>query len=447
MITRLKRTFALGFKSLLLHKLRSSLAMLGILIGVMAVIWLVALGEGVSRQAQEQIKELGATNIIVKSVKPTQGASGGRGSSYVVEFGLTQLDYERIMEGVPTIRRAVRMREIASVARSGSREVEVRLIGCTAEYFDVNHLQVERGRLLTDRDSVDHANVAVVAAQTAGKLFPFEDPLSRPIQIVANSRSDTYVVVGQTQSRMPSAAIGGSLEGRDYNFDLYVPLETFRSRIGDQVFTTKSGSREGEVVQYSQITVTVGTVEEVEEASSIMEILLKQKHPDGDFSITVPKELLRQANMLRMMFNVLLVLIAGISLVVGGIGIMNIMLAVVTERTREIGVRRALGAKRRDIIQQFLAETVVLSTCGGVIGVLAGFLCRPVTLGALKGVESWFPDVWKSLPPNVHNLQPVIAPWSIITAFGISVIVGVLFGLYPARRAAMMDPIEALRHE
>ncbi len=447
MISRLRRILALGYKSLLLHKLRSGLAMLGILIGVMAVIWLVALGEGVSYQAQEQIKELGATNIIVKSVKPTQGASSGRGSSMVVEYGLTELDYERIIAGVPTIQRVVRMREIASVARAAGREAEVKLLGCSPAYLDINRLKMARGRFLTDRDLNHRANVAVIAAQTAEKLFPYEDPINRSLAILANSKSDTYTIVGQTESRMPSASIGGSLEGRDYNLDVYIPLETLRSRIGDQVFTARSGSREGEVVEYSQITATVGDIEDVEEAAAITELLLKQKHPDGDYSITVPKELLRQADMLRMMFNVLLILIAGISLVVGGIGIMNIMLAVVTERTREIGVRRALGAKRRDIILQFLAETVVLSTIGGIVGVAAGFLCRPVTAGLLKGMESWFPDVWATLPPTVHKLQPIIAPWSIVAAFGISVAVGIVFGLYPARRAALMDPIEALRHE
>ena len=447
MISRARLTFELGFKSLFLHKLRSGLAMLGILIGVMAVIWLVALGEGVSHQAQEQIKELGATNIIIKSVKPTRGASSGRGSSDVIEYGLTELDYDRITAGVPTIRRAVSMREIPSVVRAGGREAEVKLLGCSPEYLDINHLTMARGRFLTDRDLNHRANVAVIAAQTAEKLFPYESPINRPIEIVANMKSNLYIIVGQTESRMPSASIGGSLEGRDYNLDVYIPLETLRSRIGDQVLTARSGSREGEVVQYSQITATVGRVGEVEEAADIIEILLKEKHPDADFSITVPKELLRQADMLRMMFNVLLILIAGISLIVGGIGIMNIMLATVTERTREIGVRRALGAKRRDILQQFLAETIVLSATGGIVGVAAGFLCRPVTEGLLVGIESWFPFVWTALPPAVHNLQPIIAPWSIVVAFGISVGIGTVFGLYPARRAALMDPIEALRHE
>ena len=151
--------------------------------------------------------------------------------------------------------------------------------------------------------------------------------------------------------------------------------------------------------------------------------------------------------MLRAMFNVLLVLIAGISLIVGGIGIMNIMLATVTERTREIGVRRALGAKRSDIITQFLAETIVLTGLGGLLGVAVGFLCGPSVAAALAGVESFLPDVWNSLPPTIRDLEPIIATWSVLAAFLISVGVGVLFGIYPARRAALMDPIEALRHE
>jgi ABC-type antimicrobial peptide transport system permease subunit len=150
---------------------------------------------------------------------------------------------------------------------------------------------------------------------------------------------------------------------------------------------------------------------------------------------------------MRIMFNLLLVLIAGIALLVGGIGIMNIMLATVTERTREIGIRRALGAKQRDIVQQFLSETIVLSATGGLLGVLLGFTCRPVVVQTRNLIMNLFPDIVASMPPNIRDLEPRIAPWSIIAAFGISVGVGVVFGIYPARRAAQMDPIEALRHE
>lgn len=446
MIKRLVRPLFHSFKSLLLHKLRAGLAVLGILIGVTAVIWLVALGEGVSYQAQQQIKELGATNIILKSVKPSTSSSSGR--SFIVEYGLKRDDYERILAGVPTVERAVPMREISSNVRAGTQDTDVQLIGCTAAYFDINYLNRNRGRMLSDRDIVERQNVAVIAAATAESLFGYKNPIGRTIEIAANNRTDVYLIVGQTESRMPSASIGSSFEGRDYNEDVYIPLSTFRSRIGDQVVTSRAGSREGELVELSQITVTVGDVSQVGEAADIIEILLEKYHSNkGDYSITVPKELLRQAEMLRMMFNVLLIVIAGISLFVGGIGIMNIMLATVTERTREIGIRRSIGANQTDIIEQFLAETMVLSGLGGVAGVVCGFLCGPATDTVLWGIESWLPEVWRSLPPTIQNLKPIIAPWSVFAAFFISVGVGIVFGLYPARRAAIMDPIEALRHE
>ncbi|MEX0794874.1 MAG: ABC transporter permease [Pirellulaceae bacterium] len=445
MIQRLFETIRLGFKSLLLHKLRSGLAMLGILIGVTAVIWLVALGEGVSYQAQQQIKDLGATNIIIRSVKPSAGSSSGGG--FIVEYGLTWNDYTRILDGVPTIRRAVPMREIKSDARAGERSTDIQLLGVTPDYPEVALIRIERGRFISDKDVDRMENVCVLAANTARELFAHENPIGQMVEISFNSVSDVYKVIGQTESRTPSASIGGSLEGRDFNRDFYIPLSTLRGRIGDQVVTSRSGSREGELVQLSQITVTVEDLDQVEEAADIVEILLEKFHPDGDYSVTVPKELLRQAEMLRMMFNVLLVLIAGISLLVGGIGIMNIMLATVTERTREIGIRRAMGATREDIITQFLAETVVLSATGGMIGVVLGFGCIPFTFAAQWAAETWFYDMWRMLPPTIHNLEPRIEWWSVVASFMISVCVGVLFGLYPARRAAMMDPIEALRHE
>jgi putative ABC transport system permease protein len=440
------RTVRLGLKSLLLHKLRSSLAMLGILIGVMAVIWLVALGEGVSYQAQQQIKELGATNVIVKSVRPPQGSSAG--SSMIVEYGLTRDDYQRILDGVPTIRRAVPMREVGTIARNGGRQADIKLLGCTPAYLDINRLTVSTGRFLEDPDLDRSDNVCVLGSEVADALFKYEDPLGQGVELHFNFTFAIFRVIGVTASRDPSASIGGSLEGRNFNSDVYVPFTTFRERVGDQVITTRSGnSREGELVQLSQITVSLGDVDEVEEAAGIIRFLLGRFHRTVDYSVTVPKELLRQAEMLRMLFNVLLVVIAGISLLVGGIGIMNIMLATVTERTREIGIRRALGARRSDIILQFLAETIVLSGIGGLVGVGCGFLCWPVTDLLLWTLEHGFPDVWRVLPATVKDLEPIVAPWSIIAAFGISVCVGVLFGLYPARRAALMDPIEALRHE
>ncbi len=445
MLNRFLTTLRLGVYSLFLHKLRSGLAVLGILIGITAVIWLVAMGEGVSYQAQQQIKDLGANNVIIRSVKPPQQTSSsmGRGGMFI-EYGILRADYGRIMSNLPFIHEAVPMRELRREVRADGRSVEARVVGCTPQYFSINRLIMDRGRFLTDSDNSPPQNYVVLAAKTARSLFPIEDPVNRVIEI----NQDFYRIVGVTAERDPSAAIGGSLDSQDYNFDVYIPLETLRTRIGDMVMTSRSGSREGEIVQLSQITLTVPDVAQVEATADVIRNLMEKYHKGkNDFGVVVPKELLRQAERLRMMFNVLLILIAGISLIVGGIGIMNIMLATVTERTREIGVRRALGAKRRDIIQQFLIEAVVLTSIGGTLGVGLGFLVKPFVSLVRTGLTQLSPDLASALPPTIMELEPRIAPWSIIASLGISIGVGVVFGLYPARRAAMMDPIEALRHE
>ena len=433
----------LGFRSLMLHKLRSGLAVLGILIGVTAVIWLVAMGEGVSFQAQQQIKDLGATSIIVRSIKPADESTLDTGSRMGISYGLLRQDYDRLVANVPTIERAVPMREISREVRHRDRSIDGQVIGCTPDYFEINRLPIAQGRPLADYDGLSRANVAVLAHEAAAILFPIENPLGRAVQI----GQEFYVVVGVASPRTAAAAIGGSLGARQYDRDVYIPLPTFRARIGDRVFTVRAGSTQLETVELSQITAVVRDMADVDETASVVRDLLARYHKQVDYAIVVPKELLEQAETMRAMFNVLLVLIAGISLLVGGIGIMNIMLATVTERTREIGIRRALGASRGEIVRQFLWETVVLSGTGGLLGVLAGFLCGP-TITAVRGaVAGFLPEVWSALPPNIKNLEPRLAPWSVIAAFAISVGVGVAFGIYPARRAASMDPIEALRHE
>jgi putative ABC transport system permease protein len=425
----------------MLQKLRAGLAALGIFIGTTTVIWLVAMGEGVSYRAQQQIKELGATNIIVRSKESNVGDSQDS-NSRVKAYGLLRADYERIVSNIPTIRRAVPMRELRFELRMGNRTADAKLVGCLEDYLELNQLEIARGRWLTPRDR--GKKVVVLAHDTVRRLFPYENPIGQTIWV----GSEFYEVIGQTRSRMASAAIGGSLDARDYNLDAYIPLKTLRHRVGDLVMRRVGGGSGwnfvGEMVELSQITVTVDDIEDVDETAAIIETLLKKYHEKEDYAVVVPKELLRQAERTRAMFNVLLVVIAGISLLVGGIGIMNIMLATVTERTREIGIRRALGAKRQHIIQQFLTETVVLTAGGGLLGVLFGLLCGPLFRGVRAGLTTMSPEL---LPPIVHTLEPRIAPWSIALSLFISLGVGLVFGVYPARRAAHMDPIEALRHE
>jgi putative ABC transport system permease protein len=438
MNSSLLRTVKLSLKNLMVHKMRAGLAALGIFIGTSTVIWLVAMGEGVSYRAQQQIKELGATNIIIRSVQPTSASDGQDANSRLKIYGLLRDDYRRIVENIPSIRRAIPMRELRFELRLGNRTTDAKLVGCVEEHLQLNRLEISRGRWLTQRDR--GKKVVVLAHDAAKQLFPFENPIGRTIWV----GSEFYVVVGQTKPRMASAAIGGSLDAREYNLDAYIPLKTLRQRVGDLVMKRVGGEFQGEQVELSQITVSVDNVDDVDETAAIIETLLKKYHDKEDYAVVVPKELLRQAERTRAMFNVLLVVIAGISLLVGGIGIMNIMLATVTERTREIGIRRALGAKRSNIIQQFLTETVVLTASGGLLGVLFGLLCGPLFRGFRLLVTMMSPDL---LPSIVHTLEPRIASWSVVLSLFISLGVGILFGVYPARQAAYMDPIEALRHE
>ena len=428
---RIWRALKLGMKSLLLHKLRSGLTVLGIVFGVAAVISMLAIGEGSSRDAQERIQQLGATNIIIRSVKPSDESqsSGGR-PARILNYGLKYEDYDRVLATVPTIRKALPIREIRKQIRFMNRYLDGRVVGTTADYLDFNRLQMAKGRFLTPADNEKVQNYAVLASDTAKALFLYENPLEKSVKL----GSDYYKVIGVTKERASSAAIGGSLSGQDFNKDVYIPLMTCKLRFGERIINSRAGSMEFEETQLSQITLQVGSIQEVKPSSPVIEAAIKGPaekpyHPKKDVDIIVPYELLLEAQRTARQFSIILGTIAGISLLVGGIGIMNIMLATVTERTREIGIRRALGAKRRDITQQFLIETIVLSGVGGLLGVTVG-----VTIPRI--IVYFIPEQ-----------KAIVTGGSVLLAFSISVGIGILFGLYPARRAAMMDPIDALRHE
>ncbi|MFO0956677.1 MAG: ABC transporter permease [Isosphaeraceae bacterium] len=426
-MNRMWRSLKLGLKSLYLHKLRSSLTILGIVFGVAAVIAMLAIGEGASRDAQERYQALGATNIIYRSVKPTEEnqASGG-GGRMILNYGLKYNDLDRILATVPTVRKALPIREIRKEIRFLNRHLDGRVVGTTADYAEFNYLKMARGRFLKESDNENYENYAVIADQVAKDLFPYEDPLNKSVRI----GQDYYKVIGVTQHRAGTAAIGGSLAAQEYDKDVYIPLNTCRLRFGERIIENRSGSRSAEETQLTQITMQVGSIDEVRKTYPVIEAAVAPFHlKKKDVDMVVPLQLIEEAERTAAIWSMVLGSIAAISLLVGGIGIMNIMLATVTERTREIGIRRALGAKRRDITEQFLIESVVLSGVGGVLGVFFG-VALPLVIEHV-----------------LHAMRTAITPLSIILSFGISVLVGILFGLYPARRAALMDPIDALRHE
>jgi putative ABC transport system permease protein len=423
---RIWRALKLGMKSLLLHKLRSGLTVLGIVFGVAAVISMLSIAEGTSREAREQIAALGATNIIVRSVKPSDEAQATAGRpARVLNYGLKYSDFDRMVETIPTIRKVLPIREIRKQVRRGSLFLDGRVVGTTHDYAEFNLLRMEKGRFLTASDNEKYQNYAVLAAETAEKLFPYENPLNQSVKL----GTDYYTVVGVTSKRASSAGIGGSLSAQDFNKDVYIPLNTCKLRFGEKIVDNRSGSMQAEETQLTQITVQVSAMSEVLPTVPLIKASYEPFHPRKDVEMTVPYDLLLQAEKQARQFSIILGTIAAISLLVGGIGIMNIMLATVTERTREIGIRRALGAKRRDITQQFLIETVVLSGVGGLLGVAMGFTIPQLII-------YFIPDQ-----------KAIVTGASVMLAFSISVAIGILFGIYPARRAAMMDPIEALRHE
>lgn len=429
-----------GLRTLTLHPMRSLLTILGIFIGVASVIWLMAFGEGISRAVQKQIEGLGADNIIVRSIKPRD--QGSRNSQFVAQYGVTRDDLARLQDTISTIKLAMPVRELRREFRFADRRIDGRLVGCSPQYAAVTRLEIEHGRFLTDTDMLQKSNVCVLAAETARTLFPYEDPIGRSIGV----DQMYYVVVGVAQSRAPSAAIGGSLDSQDFSKDVYIPISTLWSRLGDLIFTMRQGAREAERVELNQITLQITDVSKVMTTAEVVKATLAPHHPAEDYGVTVPLELLEQAKTTRQMLLFLMVIIAGISLTVGGIGIMNITLATVTERTREIGVRRALGAKRRDIARQFLIETTSMATTGGLTGIIGGLSCGPMVVGLRRLLERFMPETVAKLPAVVRDIEPQIVFWSIPLAFGISVGVGIVFGLYPAVRASALDPIEALRH-
>jgi ABC-type lipoprotein export system ATPase subunit/ABC-type lipoprotein release transport system permease subunit len=420
----------LALRSLWLHKLRSVLSVLGIIIGTAAVIALMAFGRGSMEDALEDIRRQGTNNVIVTSVKPTDAQPSAK-PSWEVIYGLTWEDYDRFQMDAVVGR--VPMRVFPCEVRHISRKADARVVATTEAYAKIHRLELAAGRFLRDgEDDADEGdaqrlrNVVVLGSGLARELFPFEEAVG---QTIAMNKAQ-YLVVGVLKDRTPHGS--GDTE-EDFNADIYMSVRTCRVRFGERLLFRQGSNVLMENVELHQITLTVAEIDQVRDVGAAVTELLKRTHPRKDWRVSVPLDRLKQAEDARDRYNMLLMLIASISLLVGGIGIMNIMLATVTERTREIGIRRALGARRGDITLQFIIEAVVQTSIGGLLGLGTG-------LGMVFGI----PLVWRVFAEKPLPAQVDVS--SIFLAIGVAVGVGVVFGWYPARRASRLDPIEALRH-
>jgi putative ABC transport system permease protein len=403
----------LGLRNVRAHKLRSGLTVLGVVFGVAAVVSMIAIAGGAQRVALEQIRLLGTNALRVSQVELTGEAreqAARKGSR-----GLRSADARILRDVVPGLVGLAPIRFVEAAVLRRNREALARVVATDVDYARVTDRRAADGRFLAELDVRDAKRVTVLGATVKEELFASQDPIGRDVRI----GDAWFTVVGWMESRTVRDGPSGLIQVRDVNRDVYIPLSAARRHLPHP-------ERSDAV---DELVIRVAGEDLVAPAAQVLEgVLLRAHRGVEDFEIVVAAELLERARGTQRVFNVVMGSIAAISLLVGGIGIMNVMLTTVTERTREIGIRRAVGASQRAILAQFLTETVVISACGGVLGIVLG-----LAMGrAIQAYAGW---------------EIVASPLGLLAAFGISGLVGVVFGLYPARRAARMDPIAALRFE
>ena len=404
----------LAIRGLADHKFRSFLTMLGIIFGVASVIAMLSIGEGAKREAIAKYQDLGVNNIIVREKKLSDEELEEVRAKF--SQGLSIQDAKVIREIVPGVQRITSQAEINIDVRYADKSVKSTVIGVTPDFLEMMNYKLRSGELINDSHYDQRLKVCILGARVAATLYQQENPIGKMVKI-----EDQWLeVIGVLDSKTLFTETVGELAARDLNTDVYVPLSMFLNRF----------SRESVLAsEIQQITIQVDNSGRLVEASRLINEILKRHHfNNDDYSIIIPFELLKQEEKERQIYNFLLAAIAAISLVVGGIGIMNIMLATVMERTREIGIRRAIGARKADIMSQFVTEAVAISITGGLIGVLLGV--------SLSLSVSLFTDV-----------STYIRPYSIFIAFAFSVIVGISFGYLPAKNAANLKPVDSIRYE
>ncbi|MDN3668166.1 ABC transporter permease [Echinicola jeungdonensis] len=442
--SRLIANFYIAFEAVVANRLRSLLTALGIIFGVAAVIAMMAIGNGAQKEIMEQIKLVGVNNIIVEpiveqveeEVDENLGASLGEEKSKFSP-GLRMLDVEAVRDVIPGIQRiSPEVILDTHIVKSGLRR-SAKLVGVMPSYFDVTNFKLREGNMFSDTNLINGDPVCIIGRGVQTKFFSKENAIGKRIKC----GNQWMEVIGVLEEKIVSDNSIAKLGIRDYNMDVYIPIQTMLVRYKNRQKVTSgslmrgdnnNGNSSGGAKNYHQIDKLVVQVKEsnlLNPTADILSRLLERKHYNVvDFEITIPELLLKQQQRTQNIFNIVLGAIAGISLLVGGIGIMNIMLASVMERIKEIGLRLSLGAKKSDIVHQFLFEAMMISVSGGVIGVILGIV--------LASMVSRFGDF-----PTIVTIS------SILVSFSVAATVGLIFGITPAKRAASQDPITSLRYE